>query len=81
MKDKKTFQEQFKALQKIVEEFEKGNLDLDASLAKFEEGLALAAECKTYLNDVENKVLEIKKKFDTLMSNNEQVKSSDEIPF
>lgn len=57
------FQESFSELEKIVAEFEKGELELDASLVKFERGLKLAAELKERLNEVENKVVEIKKKF------------------
>lgn len=79
--NKQSFQEQFNVLQKIVDEFEKGTLDLDASLAKFEEGLALAAECKKHLNEVENKVLEIKKKFSALAPNNDDSIDNGDIPF
>ncbi len=56
------FQTSFKELETIVSEFEKGNLDLDESLIKFEQGLQLAGELKKRLNEVENKIVEIKKK-------------------
>ena len=39
-------------------------LDLDAGLKKFERGLELASELKKKLAEVENKVEEIKSKFD-----------------
>ena len=48
----------------MTAQFERGNLSLEDGLKKFEEGLELAAECKEYLKQVENKIIEIKKKFD-----------------
>lgn len=57
------FEEAFKALEKIVGEFESGEVDLDEGLKKFEQGLALAKFCKARLKVIENKVVQIKKKF------------------
>lgn len=65
-KDKQSFQETFAELEALVREFEKGELDLDESLKKFERGLELAAVCKERLSAVENKVKEIKAKFGSL---------------
>ncbi len=65
-KDKKSFKEAFAELEKIVEEFEKGDFDLDESLDKFEQGLELAAFCKERLSVIENKVKHIKQRFSTL---------------
>ena len=56
----------YKELEEIVAWFEKGEIDLDAGLQKFERGLALAKKCKERLKDVENKVSAIKVKFDEL---------------
>ena len=58
------FGEAFKELEKIVEEFESGEIDLDEGLKKFERGLALVRLCKNHLKMVENKVVQIKKKFE-----------------
>ena len=58
------FAEAFAELEKIVEKFEGGEVDLDEGLAKFERGLELAKLCKARLKEVENKVIEIKNKFD-----------------
>lgn len=70
MKNKKagasTFKEQFAELEALVAEFEKGELDLDESVKKFERGLALAASCKQRLSVIENRVKEIKVKFSAL---------------
>lgn len=57
------FAESYEDLQKIVEWFEKGEIDLDEGLKKFEEGLKLVQELKKYLAEVENKVKVIKVKF------------------
>lgn len=71
-KDKQNFQEAFSELEKLVQEFEKGEMDLDDSLKKFERGLELARECKERLSVIENKVKEIKAKFGSLTSGNSE---------
>lgn len=60
---KKSFGKQFSELEEIVEEFEEGKIDLEASLEKFEKALALAGDLQKRLKSVENKVETIKKKF------------------
>ncbi|MDO8571389.1 MAG: exodeoxyribonuclease VII small subunit [bacterium] len=67
-----SFQKSFEELEKIVHEFEKGDLDLDESLGKFERGLELAESCKKRLQDVENRVIEIKKKFSSLQEDSKE---------
>lgn len=64
-KEKKPkFADAFSELEKIVEKFESGEVDLDEGLKKFERGLELAKMCKERLKEVENKVVQIKKKFE-----------------
>lgn len=58
------FSESFHELEKIVEGFEREEIDLEEGLKKFEVGLELAAKCKSRLAEIENKVKEIKRKFD-----------------
>lgn len=58
-----SLQQLFDELESIVAQFEKGGIDLDKSLALFERGLVIAAQCKARLKEVENKVIDIKKKF------------------
>lgn len=58
-----SFQQQFERLEKITEELEGENVDLDTGLKKFEEGLAIAQELKKRLTDVEQKIETIKEKF------------------
>ena len=63
-KEKKLkFADAFSELEKIVDKFEQGEVDLDEGLQKFERGLELAKICKARLKEVENKVIEIKRKF------------------
>lgn len=57
------FAKSYEKLEKITDEFESGKLSLEQGLEKFEEGLVLAAECREYLKQVENKIIDIKKKF------------------
>lgn len=54
----------FAELEKIVDKFENGDVDLDEGLAQFERGLELAQHCKVRLKEVENKVVQIKRKFE-----------------
>ncbi|MBT5808405.1 exodeoxyribonuclease VII small subunit [Candidatus Uhrbacteria bacterium] len=59
------FTDAFKELEEITEWFDsEENLDLDKGLKQFERGLELAGALKKKLGEVENKVEEIKKKFD-----------------
>lgn len=63
-KKKLQFAEAFAELEQITEWFDsEENLDLDKGLKQFERGLELAGELKKKLNEVENKVEEIKEKF------------------
>ena len=62
--NKVSFSKSYSELQKIVEWFEKGDVDLEEGVKKFEEGIALVQDLKKYLNNVENKVKQIKIKFE-----------------
>lgn len=53
---KKTFEEQMEVLENIVNELEKGNLNLDESVAKFEEGMNLSKQCSKMLEDAEKRI-------------------------
>ena len=61
---KVSFADAFQELEQVTEWFEGDEVDLDKGLKQFERGLELAKVCKEMLSDVENKVEEIKKKFD-----------------
>jgi len=60
------FAKSFEELEKITEWFDsEEHLDLDKGLKQFERGLELASALKEKLSEVENKVTEIKKKFES----------------
>lgn len=60
--DKKfNFTKSYQELQKIVEWFEKEEVDLEEGIKKFEEGSKLVEGLKEYLNKMENKIKELKK--------------------
>ncbi len=50
------FEESLKALEKIVEELEKGSLSLDVSLKKYEEGVKLAQQLSKRLEQAQKRV-------------------------
>ena len=52
----KSFEEQMEDLEKIVSELEKGDLNLDASVTKFEEGIKISKECNKTLEEAEKKI-------------------------
>ncbi|MCR4323157.1 MAG: exodeoxyribonuclease VII small subunit [Candidatus Azambacteria bacterium] len=64
MKKPFDFAKAYQRLEELTKQFESGELSLEEGLKRFEEGLALASECRQYLGQVENKIVEIKKKFD-----------------
>ena len=45
-----------KKLETIVTELENGNLNLDESVKKFEEGMKIAKQCNNILEDAEKKI-------------------------
>lgn len=51
-----SFEENMEKLEKIVTELEKGNLNLDDSVKKFEEGIKLSKECNEILEQAEKKI-------------------------
>jgi exodeoxyribonuclease VII small subunit len=62
-KQKINFQKAIEELESITEWFEKGEVDLEEGLKKFERALELASACKEKMDEFENKVKEIKAKF------------------
>ena len=56
---KKTFEQTLKALEKIVEELESGDLPLEKALQKFDEGMSLSRRCNTMLDETEQKVSQL----------------------
>ena len=50
------FEEAMKKLEALAQELEKGDLDLDQSVHKFEEGMALAKKCNDILEKAEKRI-------------------------
>ncbi|HPV70623.1 MAG TPA: exodeoxyribonuclease VII small subunit [Candidatus Magasanikbacteria bacterium] len=77
---KTNFSKVYGELQKIVEWFEKGDVDLEEGVKKFEEGIKLVQDLKKYLANVENKVKQIKIKFEEgeIPNRDEQNKDEDD---
>lgn len=50
------FEEEMKKLEDIVAELEKGELNLDDSVKKFEEGMKISKECNKMLESAEKKI-------------------------
>ena len=55
-KEENSFEEKIESLENIVSKLEKGDLNLDDSMAKFEEGMKLSKECSKILEDAEKKI-------------------------
>ncbi len=53
---KKTFEGSMKKLEQIVQALESGDLPLEKSLTKFEEGVKLSKFCSDKLDEVEKKI-------------------------
>ena len=50
------FEKAIQRLQKIVDDLEKGELDIDKSLEIFEEGIKMSRVCSKKLNEAEAKI-------------------------
>lgn len=56
-----TFEVAMKKFEKLVEELESGDLPLEKSLKKFEEGIALSKFCSGKLSEIEAKITQLVK--------------------
>jgi exodeoxyribonuclease VII small subunit len=54
--NKENFEESMKRLEEIVTELENGNLNLDESVNKFEEGMKISKQCNKILEQAEKKI-------------------------
>ncbi len=59
MEKELSFEQQMKKLQDIVEKLEKNDVELDESIALYEEGLRLSKILKEQLNQFEKKIEEL----------------------
>ena len=53
---KANFEKNMSDLENIVTELEKGDLNLDESISKFEEGIRISKECNKILEEAEKKI-------------------------
>ena len=59
--EKMSFEESLKRLDKIVQDMESGEMELDAMISAFEEGQRLVKSCSAKLNEVEKKIEKVVK--------------------
>lgn len=50
------FETSMEQLEKIVQDLEKGDLNLDDSIKKFEEGIKISKQCNKILEEAEKKI-------------------------
>lgn len=55
-KKEENFEDSMKKLEEIVIELENGNLNLDESVEKFEEGMKISKKCSKILEEAEKKI-------------------------
>lgn len=66
MDEKANFEDTIKELEQIANELEKGDLNLDESVSKFEQGMKLSKNCSKMLEDAEKRISILIKKDDEL---------------
>lgn len=65
-----SFEENMEALEKTVQELENGNLNLEDSIKKFEEGIKLSKKCNDILEEAEKRITVLIKKDDKIEEEN-----------
>ena len=76
MEEKKedlNFEDAMKQLEEIANVLENGNLSLDESVKKFEEGMKLSKKCNDFLDQAEKKIT-------MLINNGDEVKEEGFVP-
>ena len=56
MENNKSFEEMMQNLEMIAKDLESGNLSLDDSVKKFEEGMEISKECSNILENAEKRI-------------------------
>ena len=54
--EEKSFEELMKSLEEIANQLEKGDLNLEESISKFEEGMRLSKKCNEIIENAEKKI-------------------------
>lgn len=72
-KEELNFEEAMKQLEEIANVLENGNLSLDESVNKFEEGMKLSKKCNNFLDQAEKKIT-------MLINDGEEIKEENFVP-
>ena len=72
-KEELNFEEAMKQLEEIANVLENGNLSLDESVNKFEEGMKISKKCNDFLDQAEKKIT-------MLINDGEEIKEEDFVP-
>lgn len=64
MAKKNNFEQSLEQLEKIVSDLESGDLSLEESIKKFEEGMKLSKTCSQILDETEKKIVMLIKEHD-----------------
>jgi len=70
MKKELSFEELIKKLEKITEELENGDLSLDETVNKFEEGIKISKQCSKTLEEAEKRITILLKEGDNIKEEN-----------
>jgi exodeoxyribonuclease VII small subunit len=71
-KKEKTLKERLRRLEEIADELDRGDTELETSVALFEEGVELARECGKALDEAELKIVELKGRLDESFEEKEE---------
>jgi exodeoxyribonuclease VII small subunit len=63
-KRKLSFEEALKQLETLAEQIERGDIGLEDSIKKYEEGMALVQQCREILAKAEHKVQQLQERSD-----------------
>ena len=63
-KQKLTFEQALKQLETIAEQIERGQIGLEESITKYEEGMALVKQCRDILANAERKIQQLQERPD-----------------
>ena len=72
-KEELNFEEAMKQLEEIANVLENGNLSLDESVNKFEEGMKLSKKCNDFLDQAEKQIT-------MLINDGEEIKEENFVP-
>lgn len=70
MDSEENFEEAIKSLETIAQQLEKGDLSLDESVLKFEQGMKLSKKCSEILENAEKRISILIKKDDSIEEEN-----------